>query len=237
MKRKRANVKKNRSRLTLAVRKLVHYTEDIFEIYLERKSIDFSPGQCVSIFLGGSNTYREYSIASGIDDPGLSFLIKHLDKGLVSEFLQQRKPGDLIKISRPYGLFRPGQQHGRGRFVFVATGTGIAPFLSYLKSFPDNPPDKFLYGARNFREAVGYNFIRTGCNSLLALSRENRRDFHYGRVTDLLHTLPLENDVHYYLCGLDAMIDEVSEWLTERGIASHHIHREIFFFATPPIQQ
>ena len=52
-----------------------------------------------------------------------------------------------------------------------------------------------------------------------------------GRVTDLLDKIPLNDDVHYYLCGLDAMIDDVSTWLETSGIHFSHIHREVFFNA------
>ncbi len=35
--------------------------------------------------------------------------------------------------------------------------------------------------------------------------------------------------VDYYLCGLDAMIDEVSQSLQQRGVHFTRIHREVFF--------
>jgi len=39
-----------------------------------------------------------------------------------------------------------------------------------------------------------------------------------------------EESMHFYLCGLDAMIDEVSDWLEEYGVDFTNIHREVFFF-------
>lgn len=37
--------------------------------------------------------------------------------------------------------------------------------------------------------------------------------------------------LHYYLCGLDAMIDEVSDWLEQQQVDYANIHREVFFYA------
>jgi ferredoxin-NADP reductase len=50
-------------------------------------------------------------------------------------------------------------------------------------------------------------------------------------VTDLLYDVPHRGDTHYYLCGLDTMIDEVTAWLETKGVPITRIHRECFFNA------
>ena len=77
-----------------------------------------------------------------------------------------------------------------------------------------------------------YEIFNQKCLSQLVLSREKNENYHYGRVTDLLDTLSLELNIHFYLCGLDAMIVEVTEWLENKGIDSANIHREVFFYAS-----
>lgn len=216
-----------------SVKEIIHHTYEIFEIFLDRKDIQFQPGDCVSIYHKDGVTFREYSIASGIKDPHLGFLIKHLDDGVVSEFLQNRQPGDQLRISLPYGWFRPGQINGNDNFIFIATGTGIAPFLSYLKSFPENPPRQFLYGIRKLKEAIGYEFFNKYCPTQLAISRERVPGLFKGRVTDLLYDMNFKQDTHFYLCGLDAMIEEMTNWLESNGIDPINIHREVFFYASP----
>lgn len=218
----------------LQIEKMIFHTRDLFEIYLERGDIDFSPGDYVSIYTGDGATSREYSISSGINDPHLGFLIKHILGGIVTEYLQHRKEGDLIGISLPVGSFCPGLQHGNNDFIFIATGTGIAPFLSYIKSYPHKPPRKVLYGVRKFEEAVGKDIFDKICPTELAVSRENLPGIYSGHVTGLLNQLHFSPQTHFYLCGLDAMIEEITKLLREKGINRDNIHHEIFFHASSP---
>jgi ferredoxin--NADP+ reductase len=216
----------------LSVKKIIFHTADLFEIFLERGDTDFCPGDYVSIYGEDIHISREYSIASGINDPYLGFLIKHISGGIITEYLQHRKKGDSIRISMPEGSFRPGLQHGNEDFIFIATGTGIAPFLSYIKTYPHKPPKKLLYGVRKFTEAVGKEIFNRVCPTELAISREKINGFYSGHLTGLLPHLEFSPRTHFYLCGLDAMIVDVTKWLTKRNVRSDHIHHEIFFHAS-----
>ena len=215
----------------LVVQDLVHHSPDIFEIRLDRENFDFTPGQYVSIYASRNKISREYSIASGINDPYLGFLIKHLPEGIVTEYLMSLKPGDFVTVSKPKGEFRPGLQHSTGDFTFIATGTGIAPFLSYIKSNPDSPPGQFYYGVRYLKDAVVYEAFSNRCESYLAISRENITGFNFGRVTSLTTKMILGKTHHYYLCGLDAMIEEIRAYLISNGVSPDNIHHEIFFYS------
>lgn len=216
-------------------------TDGIYELSVERNGLDFVPGDCVALFgPDGSDTLsadgaesRPYSISSGTDEPTLRFLIRQMEGGQVSPYLGSLKPGDAVKISPPFGWFRPGQSDPDAPSVFVATGTGIAPFLSYFRSMPDHPPITCLYGVRHGGDALETGWLAGQCDLRLAVSREAVDGAHHGRVTDLLGALPLSPGAHYYLCGLDAMIDQTTVWLEEQGIDITHIHRECFFNAEP----
>jgi ferredoxin-NADP reductase len=176
-----------------------------------------------------STESRPYSIAAGTGDEVLRFLIRRVADGTVSDWLAQRKPGDKVQVSAPFGWFRPGAATD-SRSVFIATGTGIAPFLSYLRSNPLCTPELCLYGVRRHVEAFNLEELQHIENFSLALSQEETNDHFYGRVTGLLEQIPFADDIHYYLCGLDTMIDETSAWLENHGVAYTQIHREIFFY-------
>ena len=211
------------------VKSLTWVSDGIFEIRLERGEITYSPGDCVALFAEDRIASRPYSIASGVEDDSLGFVIRHFEGGEVTGFLATRKPGDTVKVSPPFGWFKPGHPE-HPRFCFIATGTGISPFLAHLRSFPDQPPEALLYGVRQASDAVGQEVLpQKGLH--LAVSREDLEGAHRGRVTDLLDQLPLDDDIHYYLCGLDTMIDEVTIWLEAKGVAIPRIHRECFFNA------
>jgi len=229
-----SGVQRDKHYFSTRVLKVIHHTQDIFELHLERHNLNFAPGEYISIQTPTLDIYREYSIASGIHDDHLGFIIKHLQKGVVTDYLASRKTGDRITVGHPQGLFRPGQSHQEGEFVFIATGTGIAPFLSYIKSYPSAPPAHFMYGVRYLRDALYFDLFQSHCPSTLVISREHVTPFPRGRVTDLLPRLPLHQNVHYYLCGLDSMIEDVTNWLKNNGISRKQIHHEIFFYSQNP---
>lgn len=199
----------------------------LFELVVERNRLEFTPGDCVAIYTDEGKS-RPYSIASGSREHELRFVIRRMIDGEVSPWLMARKPGDMIRVTPPFGWFRPGQEIGDAPFVFLATGTGIAPFLSYVNTF-DKPPVQCLYGVRCFDDAVGMERLNRHCDITLAVSREEIAGHHHGRITDLLDALPLTGHTHYYCCGLENMVNDVTEWLRRNGIELQHIHREVFF--------
>jgi ferredoxin-NADP reductase len=208
------------------VRSITAVNNDLFILSVERNSMEFTPGDCVAIYTENDKS-RPYSIASGSNEDELRFVIRMMEDGEVSPWLMNRKPGDTLRITPPFGWFRPGLDIGAAPFAFLATGTGIAPFLAYMNTF-DRTPAACLYGVRQEADAIGFSELRNFCPTRLAVSREET-EHHHGRLTELLPTLPLDENMHYYCCGLESMVNEVSEWLQQNGVAMSQIHREVFF--------
>ena len=204
-------------------------TDTLFELVLNRGDLTFTPGDCVALFDETGTTSRPYSISSGTGEDQLRFIIRVMPGGFLTTYLKSRKPGNLIKVSPPFGWFRPGQDIGTAPFVFIATGTGIAPFLSYCRSVAGRHPECCLYGVRNQCDAIGLDELRKNGPFYLAISREATSDHFHGRVTGLLDMLPLNPHIHYYICGLDTMVDDVTAWLETRDVDSFNVHREVFF--------
>jgi ferredoxin-NADP reductase len=96
---------------------------------------------------------------------------------------------------------------------------------------PQRPPLACLYGVSLAAEAFALDEFRALPNFQRAVSREATEDAFHGRITGLLERLPLGRQIHYYLCALDAMIDEVSAWLEQHNIDYTQIHREVCFYA------
>ncbi|WP_020675168.1 ferredoxin--NADP reductase [Geopsychrobacter electrodiphilus] len=215
---------------SLIVHRVIAHTDQLIELQLERGDISFAPGNCVALFKDDTES-RPYSIASGTGEKLLRFLIRRVPQGLVSNWLAARQAGDRVQASEPFGWFQPGRSAANEQSVFIATGTGIAPFLSYLRSTPERSPLCCLYGVSFAAEAFALDELQALPDFQLAVSRQaTDSDFH-GRITGLLEQLPLGPQIHYYLCGLDAMIDEVSGWLERHNIDYTQIHREVFFYA------
>ncbi len=213
----------------ITVHSIHWHSPDIFEIRFERDGMTFTAGDCVALYHANGKQSRPYSMASGTGEELLRFVIRRMPGGVLSEWLATRQPGDRVMRSPPFGWFRPGHAEPAESSVFIATGTGIAPFLAYLRSRPEHPPILCLYGVRTLADAVEADWIRARCPLRLAVSREQVPGAHHGRVTALLDDMPVEEGIHYYLCGLDSMIFEITSWLEERGVSPVRIHRECFF--------
>jgi ferredoxin-NADP reductase len=208
----------------LRVNALQFYTPDIFEIALERQGYDFVPGQCAVLF-DDTGDSRPYSISSGTDEAELRFLLRRFTGGRLSNWLADRQPGDRGGGSLPFGEFRPAEP--KNKPVFIATGVGISPFLSALRSPKfDAEQACCLYGVRRLEDAVPLPSIG---NVHVAISREKVEGHLYGRVTDLLKTISLPDAADYYICGCDAMTDEVYDLLRARKVPASRIHTEVFF--------
>ncbi len=216
----------------LTVRNVHWYSDGIFGIAFERDGIEFVPGDCLALFGADEQTSRPYSVASGAGEDTLRFVIRRMPGGDISGYLAEREAGDRVKISPPFGWFRPGPRDDGSPFVFLATGTGISPFLAHFNSRPVAPPLQCLYGVRTLDDAVDSDKIESQCDLRMAVSRGDAGHHHRGRITDLLEGMPCATENHYYLCGLDAMIDDVSQWLELKGVPITHIHRECFFNAS-----
>ena len=217
---------------SLTVHGVEWHSEGIFELQLRRNGATFTPGDCMALFGEDRETSRPYSFASGVDEEIFRFVIRKMPGGVVSSYLSDRKPGDRVKISPPFGWFRPGQTPADESYVFIATGTGISPFLAHFRTRPDAPPLQCLYGVRTLEDAVDLESLRTLCDLKVAVSKDEPDGYHHGRVTGMLEDMPLSDTIHYYLCGLDAMIDEVTNWLEKEGVEITRIHRECFFNAS-----
>ncbi len=204
---------------------------DIAAIEIERHDLAFTPGDCMALYADDGRVSRPYSIASGTADPILRFIVRRMPGGDVSPFLCSRQPGDEVRVSPPFGWFRPGANAAQRPFVFLATGTGVAPFFAYLRSPGARRPALFRYGCRAAADLVEPDWLRAHGGAVCYVSRERAPGCAHGRITDGMDDLPL-GDYDYYLCGLDAMIDEATRYLQSRGIPITAIHRECFFNAS-----
>ena len=197
----------------------------LIELTLEKNNLTYLPGDCVAIYTDKGHS-RPYSIASGVNDDFIKFLIRYIPQGEVSSVLYSMKKDQQLYLSNPFGWFRPGENINNSKNVFIATGTGIAPFLSYIKTFPDNPPISLFYGVSFKNDLVGVKFF--GKNINIAVSQEDTK-FHKGRITDLFEYLPISKKINYYCCGREKMINDVRNHLVNNKILKDNIFNEVFF--------
>jgi ferredoxin--NADP+ reductase len=228
---------------------------------------DFKAGQSVALGLeldGHHNiTYRPYSLSSPPEEKRyFEFYIKSASEYAMSKFtstLFKMFEGDLIYWRNPAGAFTIEDKKSNGtpdtrRLVLVASGTGLAPFISYvlhLKNIKSKREIILLHGAKYVQE-LGYcdmlkNMSASDPNFkyLTTVSRPDHglsRDWKgsVGRVETLLvgkdgcksqleqtvgEKITPENSF-FHICGYAGTIDAVSSILSPLGFVTNRKKRE-----------
>jgi len=204
-----------------------------FEFEVEDgEEFHFTPGQFISVVeaVGGKPVTRAYSIASPRDGNRFSLCLNRVPDGLVSNHLFQLKPGERIEISQPLGYFT--LRHPGRRVVFVATGTGIAPFRSILLDhLPRTQPQvNLLFGTRYdhamlYRDEFeqlqqvypSFRFLPTVTRPTESWTgRTGRVQSHLDEALALRSNDELP-EIDVYICGLKEMVDDVRAELKKRG--------------------
>lgn len=144
---------------------------DVFELFLDNDGLDYRVGDCTLLIHEDQVTARPYSFSSHPSQPVLGFLIRLVPAGGLTPWLAKRRPGDWVETSSPFGWMYPEEAAARGdRLVFAATGTGLAPFLSYLRGPANPPPEALYYGLRRLDQAADLEWLSRRAPIHLALS-------------------------------------------------------------------
>ena len=105
--------------------------------------MQFTPGQSICFEVETARksnpVHRYYSLASPPSQTSrLDLLLSVADQGPGSSYLFKLTQGEEIQFTGPNGSFCLREDERRD-ILFVATGTGIAPFRSMLHSLLDRP--------------------------------------------------------------------------------------------------
>jgi len=202
-------------------------TENTFVLSLPASRFKFEAGQHISLSIIGDYQSREYSIYSAENGENLEILVKEVEGGYFSPKLKHLKTGDMVEVHGPFGKFgldekkRHTHQH-----IFIASGTGIAPFHSIVKSYPELNY-KLIHGVRFANEAYELADYNRELVTICA-SRDKTGDFQ-GRLTDYLKNAEFAKNTCFYLCGNSDMIFDAMEILKTKGFERDSVTVEVYF--------
>lgn len=220
-----------RTTVTTTVLERRWLAESTFILSLERKGVEFLPGQYVSVGTERDINMREYSVYSPPGETGqdpLEILVRVVPEGLVSRRLASCRVGDSVTVEGPFGFFTIDEDWQDYRYVFLGTGTGISPFHCFVGAFP-GLDYTLLHGIRTGMEQ--YEYADYDRDRLIACtSRDTSGDF-YGRVTEYLRKNRggIDRDARYYLCGNCDMIYEAFDILRDAGVHHNQLFAEVYF--------
>jgi ferredoxin/flavodoxin---NADP+ reductase len=226
--------------------KIVHqidWAEGLRSLRFDQR-LEFVPGQFVNLSLDaeGERKKRSYSAASA---PGqeLELFLTRVEKGELSEPLFERNLGDSVWLeTTPYGFLTLEHVPNFARDLWLlSTGTGLAPFLSMLRSGVLLPrfENVLVVNCARINQHLAYEDelaelakVNDGrIHSLGMVTREAATGAHVqGRITDAIRDGLLERtfDVpfdparsHFMLCGNPEMISDVIQLLSDRGMKRH----------------
>jgi NAD(P)H-flavin reductase len=198
----------------------------------------FIPGQFVSVVdrEDGKEVTHAYSIASPLSGNRFSLCLNRVEDGIVSPWLFGLRPGDEVEMHGPLGNFT--LRHPERRAVFIATGTGIAPFRSMLLEYlPRTQPDiTLLFGVRHetgllYRKEFEKLAEQHQCFRFIPTITQPTEEWR-GRIGRVQHHLDEAlaigaqdelNSVDVYVCGLKEMVDEVRKELKQRGFSRNQV--------------
>jgi ferredoxin/flavodoxin---NADP+ reductase len=206
---------------------VTHLTGDTFIIRFERKDIDFIAGQHVQIRIPGRKQFRLYSVYSGVNEPYFEILIKEVHEGYFSPLLKKKKQDEFLEVKGPKGNYclKPSDINNK-EFLFIATGTGIAPFHCFALSYP-NLDYKILHGVKYISEA--YEKADYDPKKITICTSEDELGNFHGRVTDYVKEHLKAKNMLVYLCGSSNMINDMIDLLKSKGYTNEQIFIENYF--------
>lgn len=218
-------LKPKKKRKTCRVLEVRNLTESTAVVRFERAGLEFEPGQYIRVGIEGDDEIRDYSVYSGADADYLEVLVRRVEDGLVSRELCDVAVGEQVSVGGPYGHFKLIEELRSQPLLFIATGSGISPYHSFIESFP-GLDYRLIHGTSKLEEA--YESEAYGKNYFHCVSREEGADFK-GRVTEYLSTLDPDSNTQAFLCGNCDMIYEAFDLLQEKGLPTSNIHTEVYF--------
>jgi ferredoxin-NADP reductase len=196
----------------------------------------FEPGQFVTIIVAhhdGKKERRSYSIAS-VKGNAIEICINKVENGRISPLFHDFKIGQKLTIQGPLGVFVLKKEADEKDNVFIATGTGITPFVPMITALLEKTKKKvILLAGYKHEDEVLYDDIFRGLQS-------GYRNFEYhviisrpknpvyrgdkGRVQFLIEKYVSHKFLgDFYLCGLFEMIKDVGQLLVQKGTTKERI--------------
>lgn len=221
----------------------IHWSDKLFTLKIDADISPFIAGQFASLALeiDGKRVARPYSFLSAPHEDLLEFFFYTADQGVLSNALYALNAGDTVLVKNPANGFFILDEVPKSRDLWlIGTGTGIAPFLSILKT--ERPWETYenlvlVQGVRTeidmqyqdvikgFGDQYGDRFRFQGF-----ISREPVEGTIQGRIPGSIADGSLEEavnlkltaqDSQVMLCGNPDMVKDAVELLNTRGLTKN----------------
>ncbi|HCM82630.1 TPA: hypothetical protein DIS60_04700 [Patescibacteria group bacterium] len=236
---------------TGSITKKLQLTKTVFQFFIQNQQPNpllFTPGQYAT-FIIDPQTRRQYTFCSAPNPSSFELIVDVSPMGVGSRYFLERKEGDRVEFLAPFGNFTLSENPLKK--VFVATGTGIAPFRSMLLNGKEISNCSLYWGLRyeddvywdqEFQTLAGQY---TGFQYFLVLSKPSQNwQGLTGHITEHVLKNPSFIPTHvgtsagegenlqnseFYLCGNNAMITEMKNRLSAKNVRNERIKIDLFY--------
>lgn len=209
-------------------------THDVLKIVTEKPdNFHFNSGQATEVSINKRDwkeKKRPFTFTCLPSDAYLEFTIKTYPEhqSVTNELLLLEKEDELIL----HDVFGTIKYKGEG--VFIAGGAGVTPFISIFRNLNQKNElgDNKLFFANKtkadiileaeFKDLLGANFIPI-------LSDEDLEEYAYGMISsDFIISNSDGLDKLFYICGPPSMMEAIEKQLTDLGVITDSIIKEVF---------
>ena len=220
-----------------------HWTDSLYSIKIDAPDIKFTAGQYTRVALDIDNeeVARPYSFVNSPEERFLEIYSVSVPNGPLSTSLQKLNKGDSIKVYRnANGFLVLNEVPIVENIWMLATGTGIGPYLSILKT--QNSWERFdrvvlVHAVRYKKELTYQDTIKELKKKygerfiyITFVSREESENSLSGRIPESIKNGKLEDkakikmlpeNTHIMLCGNPDMLRDTTITLKEKGLKKH----------------
>lgn len=203
----------------------------------------FQAGQYIGLELSidGAVLTRPYSLCSSplqALNGEYQILVKTMKDGFASEYINTRfEIGTKLDISAPSGFFVYEPLRDAKRVIGIAGGSGIAPFMSFVRAIAEGTEDfelTLLYGSRRedeilFEEELAG--LERSCDRIRVihvLSDEEKQGYRHGFITKEMINEVLDKDSSIFVCGSHGMYDFIEKETEKLGLPKRRIRFDAY---------
>jgi ferredoxin-NADP reductase len=194
---------------------------------------EFTPGQATDVtidLLSWDSKRNPFTFTSLNSWDALEFTIKiYEDRDGVTNQLGKLKTGDGLILHDIWGAI-----HYKGEGVFIAGGAGVTPFIAIFRQLYNDDNignNKLIFSNKTshdiilkeeFEKMLGDNFINT-------LTEEDSPKYDHKKIDENYLKEKIKNlDQYFYICGPDAMVEDIHKDLLYLGVKEDKIVIEQF---------
>ncbi len=217
----------------LTLRTIEPVTHDTYHLVFEKpEGFDFEPGQAVDLALDRDDWREEkrpFTFTSLPEEDDLEFVIKsYPDHDGMTKEIPGLSPGNTVLIGEPWGAIAD-----KGPGWFIAGGAGVTPFIAILKKRLKEhgtlEGSTLIFSNRAERDIILREAFEgmPGLTCVFIVTEEAESPLFASRIGPAMlaeHVTPGKG--HCYICGPDAMVNDIAAALMEIGVPEGDIVTE-----------